>query len=144
MRATLGTQMNAERPRMNAVTPKSELDATAGHIVSAAYRVSTTLGAGFLEKVYENALVLELRNRGLRVEQQKGVTVRYEGEIVGEYVADLLVEDELIVELKSLPALDRIHRMQCLNYLRASNLRLALLINFGRPRLEVARIAFHL
>jgi len=102
--------------------------------------VSATLGCGFLEKVYENALAIELRRRGRSVCQQKAIDVRYGEEIVGEYVADLVVDERVVVELKAAACLDRIHSAQCLNYLRATGLRIALLLNFGRPKLEVQRI----
>ena len=110
-------------------------------IIGAAQTVSNLLGCGFLEKVYENALVVELRRAGLRVEQQRGIQVRYRDEIVGVYVADLLVENCILVELKSTFGLDRVHRAQCINYLRATKHRICLLLNFGRPRLEVERFA---
>ena len=135
--------MNADGPQMNAVTPE-QLNVWSGIVVGAAYRISTTLGVGFLEKVYENALMVELRRSGLSTQQQASVRVKYQGVIVGDYVPDLLVEHSLIVEVKSVPTLQRVHRLQCVNYLRATNLRLALLLNFGRPRVEVARIALNL
>jgi GxxExxY protein len=96
---------------------------------------------GFLEKVYENALVVKLRMAGLSVAQQRGVKVQYKGVVVGEYIADLLVEDTLLVELNAAKALDDVHRMQCTNYLKAAHLPLALLLNFGKPRLEIKRVA---
>ena len=110
-------------------------------IIGAAQTVSNKLGCGFLEKVYENALVVELRRCGLKVEQQREVQVRYREEIVGVYVADLIVEGSVLVELKATFALDRIHRAQCINYLRATGHRICLLLNFGLPRLDVERIA---
>ena len=110
-------------------------------IIGAAQTVSNTLGCGFLEKVYENALAIELRRGDLRVEQQKEVQVRYRDEIVGIYIADLLVEGSIVIELKAAHALDRIHRAQCINYLRATGHRICLLLNFGLPRLDVERIA---
>ena len=108
--------------------------------VGAAQRVSSVLGEGFLEKIYENALVLELKKRRVRVDQQCPVRVRYEGEIVGDYVSDLLVEGKVLVELKAVTFLDRMHRSQCVNYLRATGLPVCLLLNFGCRRLEVRRI----
>ena len=109
-------------------------------IIGCAFAVSNTLGCGFLEKVYENALALELRKAGLVVVQQYGMAVSYDEVIVGEYVVDLLVEDTVLIELKTVRALDLAHRAQCLNYLRATGRRLCLLMNFGTPRLEVRRI----
>ncbi len=109
-------------------------------VIGCAYKVANTLGAGFLEKVYENALVVELRTSGLHGEQQKSIQVRYGGEIVGESVADLLVEQSVLVELKAVKALDDVHMAQCLNYLKATGLKLCLLINFAKPRIEIKRI----
>ena len=99
------------------------------------------MAVGFLEKVYENALGHELRLAGLATRQQHGIRVMYDGVAVGDYAVDLLVEGSLLVELKCVKALDNIHSAQCLNYLRATGLHLCLLLNFGRPRLEIRRIA---
>jgi len=109
-------------------------------VIQCAFTVSNTLGCGFLEKVYENALAHELRKAGLQVQQQHAITVFYDGAAVGEYTADLLVDGVLLVELKAVKDLDDIHLAQCLNYLKATNLRLCLLMNFGKPKLEVRRI----
>ena len=117
-----------------------EVDQVTERIIGCAYRVSNQLGSGFLEKVYENALALELRNNGLRVDQQHGIQVTYEGAVVGEFVADLLVDDRVVVELKAAKALDDIHLAQCLNYLKATGLSVCLLINFGRPKVQIKRI----
>lgn len=100
--------------------------------------------AGFLEKVYENALAHELRKNGLAVAQQRGIVVAYDEIIVGEYVVDLLVEESIIIELKASKALDEVHQAQCMNYLRATGMHLCLLINFGKPRVEIRRIVSHL
>lgn len=102
----------------------------------AAFKVANTLGAGFLEKVYENALALELRKRGLKVIQQHPLEVWYEGEVVGEYVVDLFVEDCILVELKTVRELIAIHEAITLNYIKASPLWLIGLINFGKPRID--------
>ena len=112
-----------------------------GQIIGCAFTVLNTLGAGFLEKVYENALALELRAAGLTVAQQKPVRVTYRGTIIGDDVVDLMVEDSVLVELKTVKALDEAHRLQCLNYLKATGRHLCLLLTFGKPRLEVRRIA---
>jgi GxxExxY protein len=109
-------------------------------IIGCAFTVANTLGPGFVEKVYENALAHELRKAGLAIEQQRGVAVTYDGVIVGEYATDLMVDGAVIVELKAVRELDDIHRAQCLNYLKATGLRVCLLINFGKPRLEVKRL----
>jgi GxxExxY protein len=113
-------------------------------IIGCGLRVAGTLGNGFLEKVYENALAHELRKAGLGVEQQRGITVMYDGVMVGEYFIDLLVETSILVELKTVAELRGAHRAQCLNYLRATGMHLCLLMNFGRPRLEVRRVVFDL
>ncbi|HLX21717.1 MAG TPA: GxxExxY protein [Usitatibacter sp.] len=120
-----------ERERLNGLTSK---------VIGAAQRVSSVLGCGFLEKVYENALVVELGRRGLKVVQQKALAVSYESKVVGEYFADLVVENEVVVELKTVKNLDSIHEAQCINYLRASGAPICLLMNFARPRLDVRRI----
>jgi GxxExxY protein len=93
-----------------------------------------------LEKVYENALTLELRKNGLKLEQQHGIQVRYHGAVVGEFAADLLIEEKVIVELKAIKALDDVHMAQCLNYLKATDLSVCLLVNFGKPKAEIRRI----
>ncbi len=110
-------------------------------VIRCAYAVSNALGCGFLEKVYENALAHEIRKAGLRVEQQHGITLTYDGIAVGQYIADLLVERVLLVELKAVKELDDIHLAQCLNYLKATDPRLCVLMNFTKPRVEVRRIA---
>jgi GxxExxY protein len=109
-------------------------------VIGCALTVLNTLGAGFLEKVYENSLAHELREAGFSVAQQRGVRVEYKGILVGEYFVDLLVADMLLIELKAAKCLDEVHRLQCVNYLKATGLQLCLLLNFGRPRLEIKRV----
>ena len=109
-------------------------------IIGCAYAVGNTLGIGFLEKVYENALCHELKKAELTIKQQHPVQVHYDGVIVGEYVVDLLVQDEIIVELKAVKTLDKSHFSQCMNYLKATGNKICLLINFGSQRVEVKRI----
>jgi GxxExxY protein len=104
---------------------------TTGSILKAFYRVYNSLGHGFLEKVYENALVIELKAAGLLVEQQRPIIVHYEGQVVGEYFADLVVDNCVIVELKAGESLARAHEAQLLNYLRATEFEVGLLLNFG-------------
>jgi GxxExxY protein len=118
-----------------------ELNEITEKIIGCAYTVSNTLGSGFLEKVYENALAIELKKQGLRVVQQNEIQVRYDNIVVGEYIADLLVENTIIVELKAVKSLDDIHSAQCLNYLRATQLKTCLLLNFGKPKLEIKRLS---
>jgi len=117
-----------------------ELNATTERIIGAAFQVANTLGTGFLEKVYENALAYEMRKRGLVVEQQKCIDVLYDGHRVGTYIADLVVEGCVLVELKVAKALDEIHMARCLNYLKATGLPLALLFNFGTAKIQIQRI----
>ncbi len=100
-------------------------------IIGSAYKVYNTLGTGFLEKVYENALKHELEKNALKVMQQYPIKVYYEEKVVGEYFADLLVEDKVIVELKVASAINTIHEVQIINYLKATKIRVGLLINFG-------------
>src|SRR6266700_4068647 len=109
-------------------------------VLGAAFEVSNILGSGFLEKVYHRALLTELRMRGIRVTGEVSFTVTYKGHSVGEYFADLLVEDVLVVELKCAERLANEHTAQCLNYLRASGLTLCLLVNFQKPKVEWRRI----
>ena len=129
-------QMNADERRFD----RSEMSQLTERVIKCAFTVSNTLGCGFLEKVYENALTHELRKAGIQAEQQYGINVHYDGAVVGEYVADLLVEQCLLVELKAAKELDDIHLAQCLNYLKATKLRLCLLMNFAKPKLEVRRV----
>ena len=120
--------------------PRLEINRITERIINCAYRVSNTLGSGFLEKVYENALAIELRQNGLRVEQQYSIKVLYNNNPVGDFVADLLVEDRVIVEIKAAKTLDEVHSAQCMNYLKATGLKVCLLVNFGRPRVDIKRI----
>ena len=110
-------------------------------IIAAFYTVYNTLGYGFLEKVYENALRIELQRRGVHAVQQQSITVYYGMEVVGEYLADLVVEHAVIVELKSVEALSNQHEAQLLNYLKATPYEVGLLLNFG-PKPQHKRRAF--
>lgn len=124
----------------NMETNKTKLDALTQKIIGCAFEVSNTLGCGFLEKVYERALVQELKIAGLNVKAQYPISVYYKGTVVGNFFADILVENIILVELKALNSLDNTHQAQCLNYLKASNLNLCLLINFGKPKVEIKRM----
>ena len=126
---------------MDADISRNEMNRLTEKVIRCAFTVSNTLGCGFLEKVCENALAHDLRKKGLQVQQQHGITVYYDGAIIGEYAADLLVEGVLLIELKAVKELDDIHLAQCLNYLKATNLRLCLLMNFAKPKVEIRRIA---
>jgi GxxExxY protein len=100
-------------------------------IIAAFYAVYNKLGYGFLEKVYENALILQLRKANLKVQEQMPIEVRYEGQLVGQYFADLLIEGKVIVEIKAVDTLTMAHENQIVNYLKATNLEVGLVLNFG-------------
>jgi len=117
-----------------------ELNEVTERIIGGAFTVANRMGSGFLEKVYENALSHDLRKAGMRAEQQKRLAVHYDNVLVGEYIADLIVEETVLVEIKAAANLDKAHMAQCLNYLRATGLSLCLLINFGNPRVQIQRI----
>ncbi|MSP00987.1 MAG: GxxExxY protein [Acetobacteraceae bacterium] len=123
--------MDPDRATLNAITER---------IIGCAFTVANALGQGFSEKVYENALAHELEKAGLGVDRQYGIVVHYDGIIVGTYIADILVQKSVLVELKAVRALDSGHAGQCLNYLAATRLPLCLLLNFGARRLEVRRL----
>ena len=108
-------------------------------INGAIFEVSRVLGAGFLEKVYENALMIELVKRGLRAENQVPIKVKYKGVEVGDYYADIVVENQVILEVKSVESLQKIHEAQLLNYLKASGYKIGLLVNFTHPKAENKR-----
>ena len=119
---------------------KLEIDSVTKKIIGCAFTVGNRLGCGFLEKIYENALVIEMRKAGLSVAQQQIMEVRYDDFVVGTYVADLIVEGNVLLEIKAVRFFDEIHTAQCLNYLKATGLPLCLLINFGRPRVDIKRV----
>jgi GxxExxY protein len=108
-------------------------------IIGCAYRVYNTMGFGFLESVYEKCLLIELRKAGLQAEPQQEITVRYGQEVVGEFVADIIVNDSIIVELKSVRRLALTHEVQLVNYLVATGKPVGLLLNFGESRVDVKR-----
>ena len=110
-------------------------------IIRSSYIVYNKLGIGFLEKVYENALALELKNINLKAVQQKPIKIKYKNNLVGEYVADLVVEDKVIVELKAIKELAKIHEVQLVNYLAATDIEVGLLLNFG-DKFQVKRRIF--
>jgi GxxExxY protein len=111
-------------------------------IIGAAFEVHAQLGYGFLERVYHRALQVELLRRGFRVELEKRITVRYKDVVVGEYDADLLVEDVVLVEVKIAPQYDKRDESQLLNELKATGIKLGLLLNFGRSKVELKRLVF--
>ena len=103
------------------------------------FEVYKELGHGFLEKVYENALIIELKNKGLNVESQKPLKVAYKGHLIGEYVADIIVNGKVLIELKAQSNLLKIHEAQILNYLKATGVKVGLLVNFAYPKASVKR-----
>lgn len=115
-------------------------DKISERVIGCAFAVSNGLGAGFLELVYQNALAVEFIRRAVAFESQKSLSVAYRGSVVGEYVADFVVEQSLIVEIKALKGLHPQHEAQLMNYLKASGISAGLLLNFGAPRLDVRRI----
>ena len=119
---------------------RDSLNALFEEAVGAAYEVSNTLGAGFLEKVYERALVKELSLRGIAVRPQVPYKINYKGHIISEYIADLVVNERLLIEVKCVNTLVNEHLAQTLNYLKASHLPLALLINFQHPKVVWQRV----
>ncbi len=123
--------MNADERRLDPLTER---------ILNAVFEVSNVLGCGFFEKLYERALLRELTLRGIRAKAQASYPVTYKGHDVGEYFADLIVEDEIVLELKCVDHVLNEHTAQCLNYLKASGYKLALLINFQRPKVQWKRI----
>lgn len=122
------------------VRDEAYLNSLTEQIIGCAYTVGNKLGAGFLEKVYENALAHELKKVGLSVSRQQPVNVLYDGVVVGEYFADLVVEEEIFVELKAVTSFNNSHLAQCLNYLKATKRKLGLLINFGGNGVQVKRV----
>ena len=110
-------------------------------LIGAFYDVYNTLGHGFMESVYENALAIALTQAGIRIQRQFPISVGFRGQCVGEFRADLLVEDRVIIEIKALNALTPVHEAQLLNYLKATGISIGLLVNFG-PRLQFKRRIF--
>ncbi len=123
---------------MNRDFASSELTQT---IIESAMLVSNSLGAGFLEKVYPNALSYELRRRQLLVSEEEPIEIYYDGCKVGDYRADLIVARSVIVEVKATKAIDAIHQAQLLNYLKATGITVGLLLNFGTPKIGIKRMA---
>ena len=122
----------------------NERESLIHNVVGAVYEVSNVPGAGFLEKVYERALLRELKSRGIKAETQVPCPIAYKGDCVGEYFIDMLVEDYLLVELKCCDSFSNEHIAQCLNYLRASSKNIALLVNFQKPKAEWKRVVLGL
>ena len=111
-----------------------------GLVLKAFYNVYNTLGYGFLEKVYERAMMIELAKFGLKAESQRALKVYYEGHLVGDYYADIIVDDKIIIELKAVGTLVEAHEAQLVNYLRATDIEVGLLLNFGKKPQHVRRV----
>ena len=118
---------------------ENELNALTERIIGCAFKVANTLGCGFLEKVYENALVHELRKNGLEALAQQPIHIHYDGVMVGEFFTDILVEAIVLLELKATTDHHEVFTAQCLNYLKATGKPICLLLNFGKPRLDFKR-----
>ena len=116
-----------------------EIDKVTDLIIKAAYEVHNELGVGFVEKVFENALTIALKNLGLDAQQQVPLKVYFRNQVVGEYYADIIVKECVILELKAVKALQPEHQAQLINYLSATKLETGLLINFGKKGLEIKR-----
>jgi len=135
--------MNADKNRQiengnDSGEPYPEQDLTE-KILRAAFAVHNVLGAGFLERVYSNALAVELRAQGIALQNELTIKIQYRNTIVGDYIADLVVDGRVLVELKACASLDPVHTAQILKYHRASEIQVGLLLNFGRPKLEYRR-----
>jgi len=127
---------------MNAdLEPTFEHDPLSEAVIGCVFRVANGLGTGFLEKVYENALLHELRKAGLEAQQQVIASVHYDGKNVGDYIGDIVVEGRLLLELKACKGLEDVHLAQCLNYLKATGIPTCLLINFGTPKPQIGRVS---
>ena len=129
--------------QMNTDNDRLVLDELTSAIIGCVYNVSNILGNGFLEKIYQNALLVELSAAGLSARSQYPIIVHYKNTVVGEYFADILVNDHVILELKACNTLTPEHQAQCMNYLKATGLKVCLLINFGKPKVEIKRIVNH-
>ena len=134
--------MNTDETQILRETKDFSLQSVTQQLIGAAFEVHNVLGFGFLEKVYQRALQVELQSRGIDVKLEPRIQIQYKGVIVGDYIADLLLESKIVVELKTdkeyLPA----HEAQLLNELRGAGIRLGYLINFGRQRVEYKRMVF--
>ena len=120
--------------------PPQEVNKITEKIIGCAYAVSNSLGIGFVEKVYENAMVAALQKAGLHVEQQFPIKVTFDGVVVGEFWADQFVEGRVLVELKAVSMLMDEHTAQALNYLRATGADVCSLLNFAKPKIEIKRL----
>ena len=127
----------ARPPQGDQVYPHQELSQT---VIGAAFEVHRELGPGFLEKVYETALLREIRSRGIKAQSQAQIDVSYKGQPVGVYYADVLVDDKVICEIKAVAALVPVHEAQLLHYLTATGIEVGLILNFGNQRVQFKRL----
>ena len=119
---------------------ETDLNELSEKIIGCVFTIHSKLGNGFLEKIYENALLIELKKAGLKTTSQKTIQVFYDDILVGDFVPDLIVEDRVIVELKCVNSLSSTHSAQCINYLKATKLQFCLLVNFGEERAKIKRL----
>ena len=122
---------------------KMDLNEITYKINGAIFEVNRVLGPGFLEKIYENALIIELKSRGLKAEQQVPIKVAYKDTVVGDHIADIIVEMAVIIELKTVEQLTKLHEAQLLNYLKATGLKVGLLVNFQDTKAEIKRLVWN-
>lgn len=134
--------MNTNETQIQSGTKDYSLRSVTQQLIGAAFEVHNVLGYGFLERVYQRALQVELQTRGIKAELEPKIKVQFKGVIVGDYAADLLVEDKIIVELKADPEYQSLHEAQLLNELRGTGIKVGYLINFGRERVEYKRMVF--
>jgi GxxExxY protein len=135
-------QMNTDGAQIICDSRDYSLQPVTRQLIGAAFEVHNVLGYGFLERVYQRAMQVELESRGLKVELEPRINVDFKGVIVGDYAADLLVAEKIIVELKTDAAYQSIHEAQLLNELRGTKVRIGFLINFGREKVEYKRMVF--
>jgi GxxExxY protein len=137
---TDGEEIKMDIKAKKAVEDLIEINRITEKIIGCGFKISNSLGGGFLEKVYENALAHELDKCGLHSIQQQKINVWYDGIVVGDYLADLIVEDCFLIELKSIKTSNNLHFAQRINYLKATRLKVCLLMNFGNPKMEFKRL----
>ncbi len=128
------------KPDQNFVNKEFPFSELTQKIIECAIEVHRHLGPGFLENIYENALIAELKNKGLKVESQKNIPLYYKDTLIGEHRLDLLVENEIIVENKTVKEFNDIHKAQLISYLKATGKKVGLLFNFAKTKLEIKRI----
>jgi GxxExxY protein len=134
--------MNTDETQISGGSKDYSLQRVTHELIGAAFEVHNLLGYGFLERVYQKAMQVELELRGLKVELEPKIKVQFKGVIVGDYAADLLVEENIVVELKTDTSYQSVHEAQLLNELRGTGIKVGYLINFGRERIEYKRMVF--